>query len=213
MSTQPQGPLHLQRYLTVCTESLEKMLRSTVEHPLTSVCSLYCRCGASGKLPLAGKSKKSNTPANSVEARTAEVRKRQVETASGALLPAVTGPGPAVPPSPTVPGSEDDRRATCRFFAIKLNDEEAVIHAYCRRCENKILVYDRVLYWGIKRASQSGAETFPYRCTCGSHAFEVAIGFDYPDEAIDENDINTITVAVRCVTCGTDAIIFDDEAT
>jgi len=202
MSTEQQGPLHLQRNLAVCTESLEKMVRATVAHRLTSVYSLYCRCGASGKFPLSRKSFEVPGSPNSIAARTAEARKQNIQTASEVPVPARTAPG-----------SEDDRRGTCRFFAIKLNDEEAVIHAYCRRCENRVLIYDRVLYWGTKRASTVSPETFPYRCTCGSHAFEVAVGFDYCDDALDENDINIITVAVRCVTCATDAIIFDDEAT
>jgi len=41
----------------------------------------------------------------------------------------------------------------------------------------------------------------------------VVIGFNYPDEALDENDIDTITVAVRCASCNEVAIVFDDEAT
>ena len=203
MGTNQKGPLHLQRNLAVCTETLEKVMRTTVSHPLTCIYSLYCRCGASGKMPV---SRPGAAPADSIAARTAQARKRGIESAAN--LPGVTLPG-----SPALPGSDDDRRSTCRFFAIKLNDEEAVIHAFCRRCENRVLIYDRALYWGTKRGSLETPETFPYRCTCGGHAFEIAIGFDYPDEALDENDINTITVTVRCVTCGTDAMIFDDEAT
>jgi hypothetical protein len=202
-----KGPLHLQRNLTVCTETLEKVMRTTVGHSLTCIYSLYCRCGASGKLPVA---RTEATPADSISARTAQARKRGLESA--ATMPSVAVPGSSAG-LPAVPGSDDDRRNTCRFFAIKLNDEEAVIHAFCRRCENRVLIYDRALYWGTKRGTLPTPETFPYRCTCGSHAFEIAIGFDYPEDAIDENDINTITVTVRCVTCGTDAMIFDDEAT
>ena len=143
MSNEQQGPLHLQRNLAVCTESLEKMLRATVDHRLTSVYSLYCRCGASGKFPLSRKSFEVPGSPNSIAARTAEGRKHNIQTASELPLPVTNDPGA---PARFGVSADDERRGTCRFFAIKLNDEEAVIHAFCRRCENRILIYDRVLY-------------------------------------------------------------------
>jgi hypothetical protein len=138
------------------------------------------------------------------DARIAEARQRQIES-SRRMKQAQGQSGTS--------SAEEDRRATCRFFAIRINEETGIIDAYCRRCEQRLLVYDRDLYWGVKRQSGITPQTYPYKCSCGGHAFEVAVGLDYPDEALDENDINTITVAVRCVSCGEDAVIYDDEAT
>lgn len=106
-----------------------------------------------------------------------------------------------------------DRRVACRFFNVKTNDEEGIVHLHCRRCHRMILAYDRALYWGVKRKPGSLTETYPHMCSCGSHTFEVAVGFAYPHEALDENDLDTITIAVRCASCSEVAIIFDDEAT
>ena len=205
----PKGPLHLQRHLTVCTEPLEKVLRQAVAHSLTSVYGLYCRCGASGKYPL---SRKAFEKDDTVEARTAEARKRLIES-SRRMTPAQPEANTPDPKKPASLVPTPERRETCRFFDVRMNDESAIIHAYCRRCEQRIVIYDRDLYWGTKRQTGITPPTYPYRCSCGGHMFEVAVGLDYPDEAIDENDINTISIAVRCVGCGEESMIFDDEAT
>jgi len=195
-----KGPLHLQRNLTVCTEALGEVLRSAVAHSVTQVHSLYCRCGQSQFI-----SKTTMPTATLGDARVAEARARHIESSRRLRK--------AKEESAKAADEEADRRGTCRFFAIRINDEAGIVDAYCRRCETRILVYDRDLYWGIKRQTGITPPTYPYKCSCGGHAFEVAIGFDYPDEVLDENDINTITVAVRCVSCGEDAVIYDDEAT
>lgn len=173
---------------------------------MTGVHSLYCRCGASGKYPLTRKTFEQD---KTLAARTADARKKLVES-SRSSIPAAA---PKAPDGSAPVSDSDDRRETCRFFAIQMNDESAIIHAHCRRCEHRIVVYDRDLYWGVKRQSGITPPTYPYRCSCGGHAFEVAVAFDYPDDALDENDITTMSVAVRCVTCGEDSMIFDDEAT
>jgi hypothetical protein len=59
------------------------------------------------------------------------------------------------------------------------------------------MIFDRALYWGTRRENGHTAQTFPYRCSCGGHTFEIALGFEYLPEALDENDIETITAAVR----------------
>ncbi len=202
-----KGPLHLQRHLTTCTEALEKVLRQAVAHNLSDICGLYCRCAASGKYPL---SRKAFEKEGSIEARTAEARKRLIESSRRMAVPDPNALA-ASEIAPKVPTPE--RRETCRFFDVRMNDEAAVIHAMCRRCEQRIVIYDRDLYWGVKRKTGLTPPTYPYRCSCGGHMFEVAVGFDYPDDAIDENDITTISIAVRCVGCGEEAMIFDDEAT
>ena len=209
-----QGPLHLQRNLTTCTEALEKVLRVAVAHSLTNIFGLYCRCGASGKYPL---TRKTFEQGDTVAVRTAEVRKRLIDS-SRRMKPVDTQAGAPPNPSqePEKPASlvpTPERRETCRFFDVRMNDEAAIIHAFCRRCEQRIVIYDRDLYWGVKRQTGITPPTYPYRCSCGGHMFEVAVGFDYLDDALDENDINTISIAVRCVGCGEEAMIFDDEAT
>jgi hypothetical protein len=199
MADKPAGPLHLQRHMTDCTDALADALRKSVEHPVSIVCSLRCECDPA-VLQRASRSNSSRR----LDPRTIEARQRNIE--SSRIMRRPDGASSAS-------SSADDRRAACRFFSLLLNDEEGVVHATCRRCERLILIYDRALYWGIKRTTGVSPTTYPYKCTCGGHTFEIAVGFEYPDEPIDENDINIITVAVRCAMCGEVAMIFDDEAT
>jgi hypothetical protein len=189
------GPLHLQRYLMPTSDKIAEVIRSSVGHPVNLVSSLHCQCISTGVM------RAINPAANPIDQRTAEARRKNIESSRARIdLRAEDR-------------EEDDRRRTCRFFSLRINDEEGIVHSFCRRCNRMVLVYDRALYWGIKRDKKAAPETFPYKCSCGSHTFEVAVGFNYPDEALDENDIDTITVAVRCATCMEIAIVFDDEAT
>lgn len=206
----PAGPLHLQRFLTECTDVVATIIRSSVGHHVSSVHSLFCSCIK----PVSGAHLGSNgvqaamNPDGekaSVAKRTEEVRRRNIESSRNSI--------PAYNPNAGTSTVPDDRRSACRFFSLKTNDEQGVVHAYCRRCERILLVYDRDLYWGVKRKTGMVPPTYRHVCCCGSHMFEVAIGFNYPDEALDENDIDTITVAVRCASCNEVAIVFDDEAT
>ncbi|MBI3831554.1 MAG: hypothetical protein HY291_18690 [Planctomycetes bacterium] len=118
---------------------------------------------------------------------------------SSGLLPAGTEP-------------KDDRRQLCRLFAVELNEEDGVIKAFCRRCQKMFIIFDQTLYWGMRRKTGIVPKTYPYRCSCGGHAFEIGIGFDYYEDAIDENDIGTISVAVRCAACDEISMILDEEA-
>jgi hypothetical protein len=195
----PDGPLHLQRSLTECTEALVNIIRQSVDHPVTLIRSLHCECMPSGIMRAV------KPPQTTIEQRTAPIRQKNIE--SSRRMKVEDGS------TPDKPASGSERRLACRFFALQLNDEEGVVHSLCRRCNKLVLLYDRALYWGIKRQSRETPETFPYKCSCGGHAFEVGVAFEYPDEALDENDLTTITIAVRCASCGEMAVVFDDEAT
>ena len=195
------GPLHLQKYLGPCNDNLAETLKKSIQHPVTLIRTLHCQCAVSG---LHRAIRPEPPPSNPVEARTREARRTQIE--SGRMQASQPAASPAAP--------ADDRRIACRFFSVKLNDEESVVHATCRRCDRLILLYDRALYWGIKRPSgRQPPETFPYKCSCGGHMFEICLGFLYPPDTLDENDLDTISIAVRCAGCNEVAIIFDDEAT
>src|SRR5206468_4184363 len=111
--------------------------------------------------------------------RTAEARRRNIES-SRSQKPAANGADKA----------DSDRRVICRFFSMTTNDEDGIVHAFCKRCDRMILVYDRALYWGVKRRANVIPATYPYKCSCGSHTFEVSLGLSYPDEALDENDVD-----------------------
>ncbi|HEY3320136.1 MAG TPA: hypothetical protein VGP72_06710 [Planctomycetota bacterium] len=194
------GPIHLHRYLTECTDAIADIVRNSVDHPISSMSSLRCQCVESGVI----RSARSEPGAkSSIEERTALVRKQNIESSRAKV----------VAPSSVPDASTEDRRLDCRFFSLKINDEQGVVHAFCRRCERRILVYDRDLYWGVKRQTGLTPPTFPYKCSCGSHTFEVVLGWTYPEDALDENDLDMLTVAVRCATCNEIAIIFNDEAT
>ncbi|MGD0090866.1 MAG: hypothetical protein ABSE73_13185 [Planctomycetota bacterium] len=209
-----QGPLHLQRFLAPCSGALSALIRSSAPGAVSAVLSLQCRCMATREVlprhvsglhlpPLRG------TDA-SIEKRTSVVRRRNIESqrvqAAGATAPSPAG-------GPEACGKPEEEPKPCCFFSLQLNDEEGVVHAYCRRCNRKILVYDRALYWGTKRQLNETPPTYPYQCSCGGHTFEIALGFEYLPEALDENDIETITTAVRCAGCSETAVVFADEAT
>ncbi|MFH0938566.1 MAG: hypothetical protein V1899_04695 [Planctomycetota bacterium] len=187
-----EGPLHLQRYLAPCADVLVDVIRSSVHHPVNVIRSLHCQC-------LPNRVLKTVEPSDvkPIDPRIVQARQKNIESAR----------------KMAISDADNDRRIACRFFSLRLNDEDGVVHSTCRRCDRLILLYDRALYWGIKKTSVTVTPTFPYKCTCGGHAFEVALGIEYPDEAMDENDINTLTIAVRCASCNEIAIIFDDEAT
>jgi hypothetical protein len=189
------GPLHLQRFLAPCTDKIDEVIRSSVGHPVTIVSSLICQCIATGFM-------RAVTPPSTLDERTVEARRKNIESSRSTIV--LHGKAAE---------SDDERRRTCRFFSLRINDEQGIVHSFCRRCNRMVLVYDRALYWGIKRETVVARETFPYKCSCGSHTFEVAVGLKYPEEALDENDLDMITVAVRCATCNEIAVIFDDEAT
>jgi hypothetical protein len=194
------GPLHLQRYLSACTDSIADIIRSSVGHPVSIVHSLHCHCQPSGLMKAVSVAPPSGS---GVHDRTADARRRNIESSRRQKS---VGDADAEKP-------ENDRRMICRFFSMSTNDEDGVVHTFCKRCDRMILVYDRALYWGIKRPANGVPAIYPYKCSCGSHTFEVAIGLSYPEEALDENDVDMITIAVRCATCAEIAIVFDDEAT
>ena len=189
------GPLHLQRFLTASPDDVARIIRNSVGHPVSLVSSLHCQCISTGQMRAV------NPVASPIDQRTVEARRKNIESSRSKIT--------------LTPGadSEEDRRRACRFFSLRNNDEEGIVHSFCRRCNRMVLVYDRALYWGIKRVNATPPETYPYKCSCGSHMFEVTVGLNYPDEALDENDIDTITIAVRCASCNEIAIVFDDEAT
>lgn len=193
------GPLHLQRFLQPAGSELEAAMRNAVSHPITLLRGLYCDCKTSSALRAIPPTELEGSKDKVVD----EARRRAMEQ-SKAKIDLRHGFNSANDPRAMPP---------CKFFFIKLNDETGVYHAICRRCQRVVNVYDRDLYWGTPRKSETPLVTFPYNCGCGGHAFEVAVGFCYPNEALDENDIDTLTIAVRCATCEETAVIFDDEAT
>jgi hypothetical protein len=189
----PDGPLHLQQYLGPCNDALAGAVRASVHHPVSVVKSVHCQCLPSG-LYRAVRADSARPGGDKLTEIRQRIESRRASQAG------------SKPP-------ESDRRVVCRFLSLQLNDEEGVVHAFCRRCDKLVILYDRDLYWGVKRKPPAPPELFPYKCSCGGHAFEIALGFEYPAEALDENDLNTITVAVRCASCNEIAVVFDDEAT
>jgi len=206
------GPLHLQRHLTEGTDAIAKVLCSSVDHPVSLVRDVTCHCSSTTAIPPERQSQVHRTPpahaTGETEKRTSAVRRQSIESSR------TQQPGSAVSAGAAdAKETHQDARRACRFFSLQMNDEEGVVHAFCRRCNRRILVYDRTLYWGVKREGGSTPPTYPYKCSCGGHTFEVTLGFTYLDDALDENDLDTISVAVRCASCNEVAVVFDDEAT
>ena len=203
-----QAPLHLQSYLAECPAPLTKVLRSAVDHPVSHIYALNCNCKPSVVTRVLEEAKRSSDPQQrqSASERIAALQKHHQQrlSASGRY---------AIPPGALPVPRTTQERGNCTLFAVEINDEAGVVRAFCRRCHRIFPVFDRALYWGVKRPTEDVPETWPYKCACGGHMFEVGMGFDYTEDPIDENDIHTITVAVRCGACDQIAMILDEEAT
>ena len=201
-----QAPLHLQGYLSECAAALAAALRGAVSHTVSHAHALSCSCRRSSMQRSLAEAERSDDPRTrkSASSRRQALERHQQERRSSASNPRLL----AVSAAGAV-----EQRAACRLFSIELNDEEGVVRGFCRRCQKMFPVFDRALYWGVKRGSGETPKTYPYRCTCGGHTFELAVGFDYPEDALDENDIHTISLAVRCAACEEISVILDEEAT
>lgn len=192
-----EGPLHLRKFLGACSEPLTKTMHDSVTHPLSLLRSIHCSCPPSGVMEAASSRGSRSSPELVVTPppggdAAARISSRRME--------AVRTKG------------DSERLGPCHIFYVELNDEEGIFKAFCRRCQKMFIVFDQALYWGMRRKTGFVPKTYPYRCSCGGHAFELGLGFDYYEEALDENDIRTITVAVRCAACDEMSVILDEEA-
>jgi hypothetical protein len=203
------APLHLQNYLADCPSRLADVIRNSVQHPVSHVYLLNCNCRPSVVTRVLDEAKKSGDAKRVKVAseRLAALHKHHQQRLSSSGFYAVPPPGAAPVPN------KADPQGRCGLFAIETNEEEGVVRAICRRCRRIFPVFDRALYWGLKRKSEKPPEAWPHRCSCGGHTFEVGIGFDYGDDAMDEMDIHTITAALRCGACDQISLILDEEAT
>ena len=101
---------------------------------------------------------------------------------------------------------------SARVFSIEINEEEGIAVLICRRCRKEILAYDRLLAWGIRRECNAGRpRVFPYKCTCGGHAFQVAVGMEYPCDPVGDDDMLQFSIAASCLACDEVSVAFDDE--
>jgi len=195
-----RGPLHLQGFLGECAEDLDEVIVSSVEHPVSHCFGLNCSCKPSVVTRVLDEASRSDDPRarRLAQDHLARIEQHHMKrrTPSG-FHPAVR--------------STSGRQLPCRLFAIETNEEAGVVRGFCRRCERLFVLFDMALYWGIKRDSDEPPEVWPYGCVCGGHGFEVGLGFDYTDDAIDSNDFHTITVALKCAACGKIAVILDEE--
>jgi hypothetical protein len=198
-----KGPLHLQGFLVECPEELARTLLQSVTHPLNALFALRCSCKPDGLLRLLDEA-----------AAKADPRLKEAMAAKHRLLArhyqarqSAQGPAPLPRPRANVP------LPPSKVFTVETNEEEGVVRSFCRRCRKMFVLFDRALYWGTPRAETQVPESWPYKCVCGGHSFEVALGFEYPEAAMDENDIHTLSLAVRCPACGETAMLLDEEAT
>ncbi len=104
---------------------------------------------------------------------------------------------------------ECDRDAL--VFSIELNEEEGIAELTCRKCRRTIHLYDRSVAWGLPRKEGGRPKVFPYKCSCGGHAFQVAIGMEYPQDPVSEEDMLQFSIAAACLACDEISIAFDDE--
>lgn len=50
-----------------------------------------------------------------------------------------------------------------------------------------------------------------YSCECGGNQFKIAVGYEYPDDCENRDDISWFALAGKCAKCGKPQIIFEDE--
>lgn len=202
------GPLHLKDFLLPCTSPLEAAIRASVSHSVSTVRSITCPCKECKLEQSIQHQARSADPQvrKTASDRLEKLRKHhrtRISSDSSKRLKAIREAQPDQTPRTLKP---------CRLFAVDINDEEGVIRGVCRRCHKLFLLFDRTLYWGMRRSSANPPETWPYRCVCGSHSFEIGVGFDYLEDPLDENDFHTITIAVKCCACELIEMLLDEEA-
>lgn len=219
------GPLHLRKHLMPCPQDLAKVIAGCVSHSVSTLRGISCTCRRTPIDQRLTEDEQSDDPKRRKRASDRKDRLRQHQAdrmGSSSRIPAL----PLPPPGGVERRSGEDRRSgeerraekpadsqPCTLFIVELNDEEGVVRAFCRRCQQLYPIFDRALYWGTRRKEAKTPPSWGYRCGCGGHSFELGLGFDYSDDAMDENDIHTLTVAVRCAACGEVSVIFDEEAT
>ncbi|MCX7804783.1 MAG: hypothetical protein N3A38_06280 [Planctomycetota bacterium] len=98
-----------------------------------------------------------------------------------------------------------------RVFSIELNEEEGVAALTCRKCRRTIRLYERSLAWGLPRKEGEQPKVFPYKCSCGGHAFQVAVGMEYPRDRVSDEDMLQFSIAAACLACDEISVAFDDE--
>ncbi|MBE7466539.1 MAG: hypothetical protein HS116_23975 [Planctomycetes bacterium] len=203
------GPLHLQGYLTVVRGDLAEVVKKSVEHPVSVVRALHCPDKANAALQYLEEAEKSDDPNRK---RISSKRRAALKAHHAERISPQSSERLTPPPRKRAELEADDDDAQARLFLVELNEEEGVVRAFSRKTGRMILLYDRQLYWGMPRNTRVAPQTFPYRSSCGGHTFEVVVGFDYGEDALDENDMHFVTIALRCVASGEVAIILDEEA-
>lgn len=195
-----QGPMHLQGFLGLCSEELQGVITGSVEHPVSTCFGLTCSCKPSVVTRVLDEAASSQDPDARIRAQAHRTRlelHRLQRRKPSESHPAIDRRGEALQP--------------CNLFAIETNEEDGVVRGFCRRCDRLFVLFDMALYWGIKRNTPNPPETWPYGCVCGGHGFQVGLGFDYTDDAMDTNDFHTITIALKCAACDKVAVILDEE--
>lgn len=202
------GPLHLKDYLVDCSEELAEAIRNSVSHTVSTIRSISCPCKSDSLRQTIDEQARSEDPDKRKTAsdrleKLKKHHKERMSSGSSARLLAIREGDTAIIRKSMLP---------CRMFAVETNEEEGIVRGFCRRCQKLFPIFDRALYWGVRRSSPNPPESWPYRCVCGGHSFEVGIGFDYDEDPMDENDFHTVTIGIRCCACDSIHMIMDDEA-
>lgn len=215
----PTGPLHLQGFLQPLDRDLQRSMLSAVSHPISSLSKLYCPCRQSSVLKAISEKELSNDPALRESARQQkealekhrDLRMKNKSSKRTAINPVTCGIRPDTNLYETT-RTDTSQSTGCFLFSLEVNEEEGIVRAFCRRCMSLYPLFDRALYFGMPRPINSVPQTFPLRSMCGGHTFEVGLGFDYPEDALDENDLRYVTIAAKCLASGEIMIVTDEEA-
>ena len=218
--SRPIGPLHLQGFLKPCEGDLAQVMLSAASHPISSLCKLYCPCRESSVMRAISEKEHSLDPLQrqaAVRQKEALERHRDVRMKNKSSKRTAIKPGVSPDTNLYESGAHQSLNADVKptgsyLFSLEVNDEEGIVRAFCRNCQSLYPLFDRSLYFGIPRKSNEVPPTFPVRSTCGGHTFEVSLGFDYPEDALDENDLRYVTIVARCLASQEILVVLDEEA-
>jgi hypothetical protein len=87
--------------------------------------------------------------------------------------------------------------------------------AACREGYAPFMIYDPRRHPASVYADASKEYPYhpaaPYRCSCNSQWFKVAVGFEVPGDSEEPEDTSWFALAVGCEQCGKRQLIFNDE--
>ncbi len=98
-----------------------------------------------------------------------------------------------------------------KAFKLLIDEDERYVTA--RDSEGALVLYDPSRH-PANAAYEQNLDPQPkdYKCKkCGGLIFEIAVGYEYPEDSEGQDDISWFALAGKCLKCGKTELIFEDE--